>query len=158
MVIALIQIMAFSWGMWSIADARPAWIAVKKNVAYIISPAYINNPEHQLNVRPPSIFEQNWGRPKVVMVPKDARSDFAVYETNKYLPYNASEIKENKIPITEIQKHDLPLYQIITSRHSNAIGYIPVIGEASMDLVLLIIDKKGEIVDTVLAESKPILK
>lgn len=157
-VIVLIQAIAFGWGMWNIANARPAWIVIDKNLAYTISPVFLSNPENELNVKIPTIWEQNWLKPKYVMVPKEDNSPTIAYETEKYLPYDAKEILSNYIPIQEIDKHDKMLYQSIKSQYPQTIGYLPVITEASSDIVLLLVDDKGEIIQVILVENKLIVK
>lgn len=154
MVIVLIQIVAFGWGIWNIANARPAWIAINQGVGYTISPAYLANPDNHLNVKMPSIFEQNWGKPKVVMLPKQDKSEFLVYETNKYLPYNSEDAVTNQTSIKELKKYDNEFYKIVITKNPNANGYIPVVSEASTDLLLLILDSDGKILDVLLIENK----
>lgn len=154
MVIVLIQIVAFGWGIWNIANARPAWIAINQGVGYTISPAYLANPDNHLNVKIPSIFEQNWGKPKVVMLPKQDKSEFLVYETNKYLPYNSEDAVTNQTSIKELKKYDNEFYKIVITKNPNANGYIPVVSEASTDLLLLILDSDGKILDVLLIENK----
>lgn len=157
-IIVLIQITAFGWGIWNIANARPAWIAIKQGVGYTISPAYLSNPKNELKVKVPSIFEQNWAKPKTVMLPKDDKSDVLVYETDKYLPYDSQEAIKNQISIKEFEKYDNELYQSVATKYPNAMGYIPVLSEASTNLLLLILDANGEILDTVFVENKLIVK
>lgn len=153
-IIGLIQLLAFGWGMWNIAEARPAWIAIYKDTAYAVSPAYLKNPENELNVTAPSFLAQNWTKPKIVMLAPTDNQQNIIYHTEKYLPYDAQKANQQKLPLSKIEQTDKSLYQQIMSDYPNATGYFPVINEASTDLPLLLIDKQGQIIGQVLAINK----
>ncbi|MFW2176580.1 MULTISPECIES: hypothetical protein [unclassified Moraxella] len=153
-VIVIIQLLAFGWGMWSIANARPAWIAIYKDTAYTISPAFITNPKNELKVTPPSIFEQNWLKPKLVFLPTDDKTENLVYQISKYLPYNPQQALKQKLSLTQVESFDKAFYQTIKTNYPTATGYFPVVTEASMDLPLILIDAQGQHVGTVVAINK----
>lgn len=88
------------------------------------------------------------------MLPKQDKSEFLVYETNKYLPYNSEDAVTNQTSIKELKKYDNEFYKIVITKNPNANGYIPVVSEASTDLLLLILDSDGKILDVLLIENK----
>lgn len=155
-VVALVQLLAFGWGMWSIANARPAWIVMTKGNAYAISPAYLKNPENKLQVKAPSVFEQNWLKPKLVMLPNNNTDEKKIYQTNAYQPYDVKQALANKLPMTRIESYDKAFYDKVKAQYPQAVGYYMIVTEASMDLPLLLIDEQGQPIDTVVAKNKVI--
>lgn len=153
-VIALVQLFAFGWAMWNIANARPAWIAIYKDTAYAVSPAFLSNPENKLNVVTPSIFEQNWLKPKLIMLSSNETDPKAIYHTEKYLSFDDKTASVNKLPLNKVEQADKALFDSIKNTYPTAIGYYPIITEASSDIPLLLINNKGQPVATVLAKNK----
>lgn len=153
-VIALVQLFAFGWAMWNIANARPAWIAIYKDTAYAVSPAFLSNPENKLNVVTPSIFEQNWLKPKLIMLSSNETDPKAIYHTEKYLSFDDKTASVNKLPLNKVEQADKALFDSIKNTYPTAIGYYPIITEASSDIPLLLINNNGQPVATVLAKNK----
>ena len=153
-IIAAIQLAAFGWGMWNIANARPAWIAIYKDTAYTISPAFLKNPDNNLKVVVPSVFEQNWGKPKLVMLPNNDNTPNIIYHTDKYLPLDSKMMVANQLPLSQIATADKALFTMVKTTYPTAVGYFPVITEASSDLPLILIDLDGKPISTVVAYSK----
>lgn len=153
-IIAAIQLAAFGWGMWNIANARPAWIVIYKDTAYTISPAFLKNPENNLNVPSPSIFEQNWGKPKLVMLPNNDNTPNIIYHIDKFLPFDSRIAVINQLPLRKIATADKALFAMVKTNYPTAMGYFPVITEASSDLPLILIDKNGQPIVTVVAKNK----
>lgn len=151
-IIGLLQLVAFGWGMWNIAIARPAWIAIYKDAAYAVSPALLKNPENNPQGKLPSLFSQSWTKPRLVMVDTKDSIPLAIYQPENYMDYNPSMAVKYKLPLSKIDTFDHKFYQKILAEYPTATGYLPIITEASTDIALILINAEGKVLNIVMAE------
>ncbi|MFB2538106.1 MULTISPECIES: hypothetical protein [unclassified Acinetobacter] len=140
-VIVVLQLAAYTGGMWNIAQARPAWLVNHKDVVYAITPAFINNPEHHF--KRVSVLEQNWGMPKLVQVDPLIDDESVIYDVKNYSQLNYLHLKKDKIALAYVKQADEKFYNALIEKYSSAEGYMPIITDASNDIPILLLDKNG---------------
>ncbi len=142
-VIFVIQIMALIFGVKSIAEARPAWLVYQSEILYAVSPSIMVNDddEHQ---KPP-LLEQNWGAPKVVMLEDKNANLFSVSQLENYTDIKPEVFIEHKQSFDYVKKHSQAYYDFVKKNYPEAIGYIPIVSEATMEIPIALIDKEGNI-------------
>lgn len=147
-IIVMVQLLAFLWGFWQISTARPAWLVLYKDTIYAVSPSLINNQQQKQM----SVFKQNWGKPKLVMVDNHQPMTEVIFSEQKYQPYTAEQAKQYLLPLSQVKDYQPKLYDQIRLTHPKAKAYFPIVTEASMDIPLLLMDSHAQPIATTLAK------
>ncbi len=147
-VIVLLQLIAFGFGMWNIAQARPAWLVLNESIVYAVSPNMLIDETG--NKKVPSIVQQNWGKPKLVLVKNDVpqvnKDEPIIYQFNDFTANTPDILKERKLSLDNIKKYNENLHQDVISNYPTVTGYLPVLTEANMNVPAMLIDDDGEVV------------
>lgn len=162
-IIILIQIMAFGFGFYSIAQGRPAWIVFNQNSFELIrvNDIYIEHPESILDE-----FKKNpWWGPQYVSaqpsIDKNLRSNDIFTEAlggislaqrpERYVPIaNAqAQIEQRAQELNELNKFNAAdKVKKILDKYPQANAWVPLKATA-MDMVVLLNKEKGEVVKVV---------
>lgn len=154
-VIAIIQISAMVYGIYSMYEGRPVWIAfvgdrfelIKANDVIINSEDYKApwlSPEYiDVDTKPKTAKEQ------LDMMLSEAQSNISPAQQSKY--YRAFEFAKAKIMHKAINLAELNNYNdhkavdLILQKYPQATAWLPL-KTSAMDMVILVNQKKGEVV------------
>ena len=161
-VIILIQIAALSYGLYSIAQARPVWIAytvdrfelIKKNEVF----------EYNITKALPQYQHVSWFKPQFVGVQfakdSETRNDdmFAelagvsiAQKPERYVDFKLvkPQMQQHAKPLDELKKYNAPqLVQKTLAKYPQATAFVPLKANV-IDMTVLINKEKGEVVKIV---------
>ena len=162
-IIILIQISALGYGVYSIAQGRPAWLAY-----YVDNFQVVRNNEildQDIEKALPQYQQPSWLKPQFVGVEfatdKKIRSDDMFAEVlggislaqkpERYVPLDKvkNQIQQRAKSLKELnQYNDVKQVDRILSTYPQATGFVPLKANA-VDMVVLINKEKGEVVKIV---------
>lgn len=162
-VIILIQIAALCYGVYSIAQGRPVWLAYNVDRIELVRKNEIITDHIEQAL--PQFQHPSWFKPKWVGVEfaKDAnvRSDDLFAEAlggisiaqkpERYVDFSktTTQLKQRTKNLKDLNKYnDVQQVERIVSKYPQATGFVPLKANA-VDMVVLINKEKGEVVKIV---------
>lgn len=162
-IIIVLQILALGYGIYSIEQGRPVWIAFNVDRFELVrkNEMITDNIERALpQFQHPSLFKPQW---VAVKFAKDAntRSDDLFAEAlggisiaqkpERYIDFDHAipQIKQRAKNVKELEQYnDIQQVQKILHKYPEATGYVPLKANA-VDMTVLINKEKGEVVKIV---------
>ena len=162
-IIVLIQVVAFGFGFYSIAQGRPAWIVFNQNSFELIrvNDIYAEHPESISDE-----FKTNplWGAEYVATQPNpdinlrgndifaEALGGISLAQRpERYVALNLQyeKIKNSSIPLIELSKYnDQPKLNNIITKYPQASAWLPL-KASKRDMVVLINNDSGQVIKIV---------
>lgn len=159
-VIALLQLSALAYGLYTVADGRPAWLVFAKDRFEMVRVPDID--ERKLDEAPADYRTPPWFGPKWVAATNPDSTEernelmfealFASIDLaqrpNLYQPLNSQRevIAQRARPLPELEQYNPPaLVRKVLKRHQQADGWLPLKASAE-DMTVLVNADAGEVI------------
>lgn len=162
-VIAIIQVSALGYGLWTISQGRPAWVVFNVDRFDSVRINEIDNRninKAKLEYRSPSLLFPQW---VASVAPKNIEANNTVtfeaifsgidiaQRPNLYVSLKSQNkiLKKKTIPLDQLYSYNNHnSVDIILKKYPQATGYLPLKANA-VDMTVLINKEKGEVIKTV---------
>lgn len=163
MTIILLQILAFSYGIYSIEQGRPAWLVYSGVNFDLVKKSDIDNSvitqadeqfQHPALFHPTyvSIKDNSIKKSKASIIPSIQGAGESTYRSPVYydtIDKSVANFQSRALPLSLLEKYNDPvLVQSITAQYPEANGWLGLSAPAQ-DMVVLINKDKGEIIKIV---------
>lgn len=156
-VIAIVQLSALFYGLYSVEKGRPVWVAFDHSRFELVQRFMIDREKDKDVETPPAYQKEGFGSPSWVSVrpAKDEReqNDWAFYELETgtspamrptlYAPLseNMDRVIKEKLPLSDLHKfNDKNLVELILVEYPNADGFLPM-RASEVDMAVLVDSK-----------------
>ena len=164
-VIVLLQISAIFYGMFFVAEGRPAWLVQVNDRVIVISPSIALDKNNQsIDKR---FMQQNWGKPKWatvkfsndtdafnIQLDEDVRGKGIVYQPEGYQAYDAKEAKKHAKDLTVLYQYNaVNTVDTVLNQYKDAKLWLPLRGADFAEDLVVLLAGQGVVLDVV--ELKP---
>ena len=163
-LVVLIQLAALTYGLNSLAQARPVWLAFEKDSFRVVSVPDITPGTLELAPEPLRSLSLTGPKPLGVRLAQGTDSDFlanvqqsmagnyAAFRPDRWVPYSdqAADVARVAKPLAALQARYADQAALIESavkrsgRTADALGYLPLMSENRSDWVVLVDRTTGE--------------
>lgn len=163
-LVVLIQLVALAYGLNSLAQARPVWLAFEKDSFRVVSVPDITPGTLELAPEPLRSLSLTGPKPLGVRLAQGTDPDFlenvqqsmagnhAAFRPDRWVPYSdqATEVARVAKPLAALQARYFDQTALIESavkrsgRPADALGYLPLVSENRSDWVVLVDRATGE--------------
>ncbi|WLF84171.1 TfpX/TfpZ family type IV pilin accessory protein [Moraxella sp. ZY210820] len=156
-VIAIVQLLALFYGLYSVEKGRPVWVAFDHSRFELVQKFMIDREKDKDVKVPPAYQKEGFGSPSWVSVrpPKDReeQDDWMFYELETgtspamrpalYAPLseNMDRVIKEKLPLSDLNKfNNKPVVEPILAKYPNVDGFLPM-RTSEVDMVVLVDSK-----------------
>lgn len=164
-VIAIVQLSALFYGLYSVEKGRPVWVAFDHSRFELVQKFMIDREKDKNVATPPDYQKEGWGTPPWISVrpPKDReeQDEWMFYELETstspamrpalYAPLaeNMDRVIKEKLPLSDLNKfNDKSVVESILAKYPNADGFLPM-RASEIDMAVLVDSKDKSFIRTV---------
>lgn len=142
-VIAIVQLSALFYGLYSVEKGRPVWVAFDHNRFELVQQYMIDRKKDKDVATPPAYQKETWGSPVWVSVRptknREEQDDWMFYELDTgtspamrpalYAPLadNMDRVIKEKLPLSDLEKfNEKSAIESILAQYPNADGFLPM--------------------------------
>lgn len=164
-VIAIMQLSALFYGLYSVEKGRPVWVAFDHNRFELVQKYMINREKDKNMATPPAYQKEGFSSPPWVSVraPKnrEEQDDWMFYELETgtspamrpalYAPLieNMDRVLKEKLPLSDLnQFNDKSMVELMLAKYPNADGFLPM-RASEVDMTVLVDSKDKDFIKVV---------